>query len=257
MHNDSTPYTVSPDIFRAIKSHLVRLKDLTAAKTKGKRKQSPARVLLSSDALRDRVTHDWKEKEAFTDDQFRAVVGLLHGPGVVWKLEFGDLVLLQPERINAYAAALVRRVRKQIDEIGVIPEAEVLAGELEYADMARLPEDEEEIVLRAMHQMVVNRGLCIRQHQPRGGPLLIFPSLYKQKRPERPTHPLLLMTFRFEGHLDEIYATLIVHLHHTDPFEYKQLWLDAADFVSIAEERIGLKMTRNEGRGEITVFADG
>src|SRR5438093_11632171 len=38
----------------------------------------------------------------------RAVVGLLAGPGVVWQLDFGDFVMLQPERINAYAAAVIR-----------------------------------------------------------------------------------------------------------------------------------------------------
>ena len=65
------------------------------------------------------------------------------------------------------------------------------------------------------------------------------------------------MTFRFEGHLDEIYATLVVRLHHTDAFKYTQLWLDAADFESLTGEKIGLKMTRHEGQGEITVFADG
>src|SRR5439155_5468837 len=66
----------------------------------------------------------------------------------------------------------------------------------------------------------------------------------------------LLMTFRFEGDLDAIYATLVVMLHHTDAFKYHQLWLDAADFESLTGERIGLKMTRHEGQGEITVFAD-
>jgi GTPase SAR1 family protein len=254
---NAIPYTVSPETFRKLKQLIVRIKDRTYAKPKGKKKPTPAPVLLSSDALAKAVAEKWKDETKFTDDEFRAVVGLLHGPGVVWKLEFGDLVLLQPERINAYAAALVRKVRKHIDEIGVIPEMEVLDGELEYADMARLPKAEEEIVLRAMHLMVVDRGLCIRQHVPGGSPLLIFPSLYKRQRPERPSHPLLLMTFRFEGHLDEIYATLVVRLHHTDPFEVKQLWLDAADFVSLTGEKIGLKMTRHEGQGQITVFADG
>src|SRR5262249_14791281 len=85
------------------------------------------------------------------------------------------------------------------DEVGVISEAEVLAGDLEYADMVRLPKDEEDIILRAMHLMVVDRGLCIRQHLPDRRALLIFPSLYKPERPERPSHPLILMTFRFEG----------------------------------------------------------
>jgi DNA-directed RNA polymerase subunit RPC12/RpoP len=87
--------------------------------------------------------------------------------------------------------------------------------------------------------------------------LLIFPSLYKRERPERPAHPLILMTFRFQGHLDEIYATLVVRLHYTDAFKYQQLWLNAADFESLTGEKIGLKMSRHEGQGEITVFADG
>ena len=254
---NAIPYTVSPETFRALKQDIVKIKDRTYAKPKGKKKAAPSPVLLSSDALREMVAKEWKGKAKFTDDEFRAVVGLLHPPGMVWKLEFGDLVLLQPERINAYAAALVRKVRKHIDEIGVIPEAEVLAGDLDYADMARLPKDEEEIVLRAMHLMVVDRSLCIRQHKGDGKALLIFPSLYKRERPERPSHPLVLMTFRFEGHLDEIYATLVVHLHHTDAFKEKQLWLDAADFESVTKKKIGLKMTRHEGRGEIIVFADG
>ena len=254
---DAIPYTVSPDTFRKLKQVIVRIKDRTYGKPKGKKKSPPASILISSDTLAEMVLKEWKKEPKFTEEEFRAVVSLLHGPGVVWKLEFGDLVLLQPERINAYAAALVRRVRTHIDEIGVIPEADVLAGNLEYADMVRLPKEEEDIVLRAMHLMVVNRGLCIRQQMSDDKTLLIFPSLYKRQRPERPSHPLILMTFRFEGHLDEIYATLIVHLHYTDAFKVKQLWLDAADFVSLTDEKIGLKMTRHEGQGEITVFADG
>ena len=254
---DAIPYTVSPDTFRKLKEIIVRIKDRTYAGAKGEKEPTPAPVLLSSDALARRVSEEWGDETAFTDDEFRAVVSLLHGPGVVWKLEFGDLVLLQPERINAYAAALVRKVRKHIDEMGVIPEAEVLDGYLEYADMVRLPKDEEDIILRAMHLMVVDRGLCIRHHVSATERLLVFPSLYKRERPERPSHPLILMTFRFEGHLDEIYATLVVRLHHTDAFDYKKLWIDAADFESPTGNRIGLKMTRHEGQGEITVFADG
>jgi WD40 repeat protein len=252
---DAIPYTVSPDTFRKLKEAIVRIKDRTHVKSDGE--ETPMPFLLSSDALFQMVSKEWKEKSAFTDEEFRAVVSLLHGPGVVWKLEFGDLVLLQPERINAYAAALVRKVRKHIDEMGVIPEADVLAGDLEYADMARLPKDEEDIILRAMHLMVVDRGLCIRHQVSEGRRLLVFPSLYKRERPERPVHPLHLMTFRFEGHLDEIYATLVVRLHYTELFKYKQLYLDAADFESLTGERIGLKMNRHEGQGEITVFAAG
>ena len=142
------------------------------------------------------------------------MVRLLAGPGVVWKLEFGDFVLLQPERINAYAAAVIRKVRAHKEEIGCIYEEDVLAGKLDYQDMKRLAADEEPIVLRAMHQTLLDHGLCLRE-QATDGPLLIFPSYFRRDRPELDKHPLVLVTYRFNGPLDEIYATLVVRLHHT------------------------------------------
>ncbi len=81
--------------------------------------------------------------ELFTLEELRAVVALLAGPGVVWQLEFGDFVLLQPERINAYAFAVIRSVRAHSDEIGCIWEERVLKGELDYQDMKRLPHHDE------------------------------------------------------------------------------------------------------------------
>ena len=59
---------------------------------------------------------------------------------------------------------------------------------------ARLPgheaaaPDEEPIVLRAMHQTLVDHGLCLREHTGEG-PLLIFPSYFKRERPELDEHP--------------------------------------------------------------------
>ena len=47
----------------------------------------------------------------FTDDELKAVVGLLSGPGVVWELKFDSWVLLQPGRINAYAQAVIQTMR--------------------------------------------------------------------------------------------------------------------------------------------------
>jgi GTPase SAR1 family protein len=207
---DAITHIVSPERFRKLKQVIVRIKDRTCPRPNEGKEPTRVPVLASSEALARSASKEWKGKPKFTDDEFRAVVSLLHGPGVVWKLEFGDLVLLQPERINAYLAALVRKVRKHSDEMGIIPEEEVLASELEYADMVRLPKEEEDIVLRAMHLMVVDRGLCIRHRVPDGRTLLIFPSLYKREPAELPPHPLILMKFRFEGHLDEIYATLVV-----------------------------------------------
>ncbi len=120
--------------------------------------------------------------------------------------------------------------------------------------MQRLPRDEEQIVLRAMHQTFVDHGLCLREPSEQGS-LLVFPSYFKRERPAMGDHPAALVTYHFSGMLDEIYATLVVRLHHTTAFEKNQLWRFAADFKTPAGQRVGLKMTRKaEGAGEIAVY---
>ena len=234
------PWTASPRIFRLLKGEIVKLKD-------------EGKVLLRVGELKQQAELRLPG-EPFTVEELRAVVGLLAGPGVVWQLEFGDFVLLQPERINAYAAAVVRSVRAHTEEIGCIAEEAVLAGRLDYQGMRRLPPAEEQIVLRAMYQTLVEHGLCLREPTEKGT-LLIFPSYFKRERPELAGHPLVLVTYQFSGPLDEIYATLVVRLHHTAAFERDQLWRFAADFKTPAGRRLGLKLTKQaEGAAEMELY---
>jgi hypothetical protein len=44
--------------------------------------------------------------------------------------------------------------------------------------------------------------------------------------------------------LDEIYATLVVRLHHTESFQQDQLWRYAADFKTNTGKQLGVKLTR-------------
>ena len=236
------PLTSSPRLFKVLKEAIIRLKNA-----------SHALLLLSE--LRQQLEMQLPT-ERFALDDLKTVVRLLSGPGVVWQMEFGDTVLIQPERINAYAAALVRKVRAHVDEIGSIFEEDVLAGNLDYQDMNRLPLAQERIVLRGMHQILVDHGLCLREHTE-AGPLLVFPSYFKRERPDVAGHPAIFVTYQFSGALDEIYATLVVRLHNCMAFEKDRLWRFAADFKTPQGLRVGLKMTKKtEGAAEITVYLD-
>ena len=106
-------------MFRLLKNTILDIKD------EGEKEEL---ALLRLAELRQRLEMRLPD-ESFTDAELRAVVGLLAGPGAVWKLEFGDFVLLRPEWINSYAAAVIRSVRAHIGEIGVIREDRVLAGD--------------------------------------------------------------------------------------------------------------------------------
>ena len=55
-------------------------------------------------------------------------------------------------------------------------------------------------MLLAMHQTLVERGLCLREHTDKG-PMLIFPSYYRRERPELTGHPAVIVPngFRDDG----------------------------------------------------------
>jgi small GTP-binding protein len=243
---ENIPWRSSPLVFKLLKEEIIKLKD-------------EGRVLLRFNELRETLQLRMSgESTRFTDEELKAVIGLLAGPGVVWELKFGSWVLLQPERINAYAQAVIQTIREDRYERGCIPEERVLNGELNYqSSIARLEADEERFVLLAMHQTLVKRGLCLRENTDEG-PLLIFPSYYRRERPELTGHPAVLVSYRFNGFLDDIYATLVVRLHHTESFEADELWRYAADFKSLSQgRRLGVKLTRRgEGAGELEVYFD-
>jgi small GTP-binding protein len=242
---EDIPWRSSPVLFKRLKEEIIKLKDA-------------GRVLMRFNELRETLQlRLCGELTRFTDDELKAVVGLLSGPGVVWELKFGSWVLLQPGRINAYAQAVIQTMREDEHERGCLAEERVLEGALTYhRPEERIPDDEERFVLLAMHKMLVERGLCLREHTDTGT-MLIFPSYYRRERPELVGHPAALVSYRFNGFLDEIYATLVVRLHHTKPFEQDQLWRYAADFKTLTGKQLGVKLERRaEGAGELVVYAD-
>jgi len=163
-------------------------------------------------------------------------------------------VLLQPEQINRYASVVVRMAREHADEMGVVPEQQVLDGRLDYKGMERLAEADEKILLRAMVQTFLDRSLCLREETPRGT-MLVFPSYFRRDKPDLPEHPNVFVTYGFAGPLDEIYTTLVVRLSYSDGFKSDQLWKDAADFKTPEGKRVGLAMTKKaEGAAEIVVY---
>jgi small GTP-binding protein len=250
------PAIVSTPTFRRLKQAILTLKDRLADPPENATRPRPAVVPLAE--LTVRIREQMPEPEAFEDAELAAVVGLLQAPGAVWRLADGERVLLQPERMSQYASAVVRTIRGRDDGMGYIPEDDVLnATNLDYGQLQRLPTDEETHVLRAMYQLLLTRNLCLREPRPKGQcPLLVFPHLFKLEKP-KPDTSNPLVTYGFAGLLDEAYATLVVRLHHTDLVDKKNLWLDAADFVTAGGKTLGLKMTRlGDGRAEITVYAD-
>jgi DNA-directed RNA polymerase subunit RPC12/RpoP len=75
--------------------------------------------------------------------------------------------------------------------------------------------------------------------------------------PEIGEHPKICVKYRFGGNIPAIYATLVVRIVYSGAFEKKDLWRNAAEFLTPEGKRIGFVMQYlAEGSGEITVFFD-
>ncbi len=237
---DRLPWTSTTRLFKALKDAILRLKEEEAPLIRLPELRRRLQMLLPG--------------ESVGADSVRAVVGLMQGQGMVQLLEFGDFVLLQPEQVNAYASVVVRMAREHVDEMGSVPEQQVLDGRLDYKEMKRLSEADELILLRAMVTTFLERALCLREETQKGT-LLVFPSYFRRERPEQPGHPGVFVTYGFAGPLDEIYATLVVKLNYSQEFGKDQLWKDAADFHTPAGRRVGLALRRkSEGAAELVVY---
>jgi small GTP-binding protein len=242
---DSIPWRSSPILFKRLKEEIVRIKD-------------EGRVLMRFNELRDALRLRLPPNEInFADAELKAVLSLLSGPGVILELEFGAWILFQPELINAYSQAVIATMRDDPSELGCVSEQKVLGGDLVYGGFKRIAPEDERFVLLEMHRKLLQRGLCARELTDKDV-LLVFPSYYKRNRPELVGHPAVLVSYRFDGVVDEIYSTLVVRLDHTHEFKRDQLWQDAAEFVTRGGKKIGVKLTRQVpgAAAAIEVYSD-
>lgn len=235
------PDTTSPVLYHRLKQEILNLRD-------------SGLVLIRLAELKQRMEMTLRA-EPFTPEELDTVVSLMAGPGMIQRLEFGGFILLRPEILSRYAAAVVRKVRKHPRELGCIGEDEMLAGDLDFQDFRRLENKEDEaVVLRTLLDTFVGRAWCLRQSAD-GRTLLTFPSYFRRERKEQPSHPSVLVTYRFAGPVDDIYATLVVRLHHTKAFDSTDLWKSAADFRTQTGAALGFTLVREtEGTSRLEVY---
>jgi small GTP-binding protein len=237
---DRIPITTSLALYHRIKEEVLRLRDSGTVLIRLSELNQRLELLLGG--------------QRFTPAELQTALGHLAGPGMIQRLDFGGFILLRPEVLSRYAAAVVRKVRKHSQEMGCIREEELLAGDLDYQDFARLPREDETVVLQTLLETFISRAWCLRQPCD-GSALLTFPSYFRRERKDQPSHPNTLVTYRFDGPTDEIYATLVVRLHHTVAFHSTELWRSAADFRTQTGGVLGFMLAREaEGTSRLEVY---
>jgi small GTP-binding protein len=240
---DRLPWTSTPRLLAEIKNAVIAMRD-----------KADIRLLRFAE-LAQRLEYALP-KEKIGEADVRTAVTLLANHGLARPLKFGDLVLLRPDLLNGYAAAIIRAARAHKDEIGCVVEEAIYSDDFDFTGVERLEQRaDEELLLRALVQTLLDYSLCIREIVD-GKTLLIFPSQYRRDR-DIPGYPEIFVTYTFTGELQTIYATLVVRLWYSRTFDQKELWQNAAEFTTSKGRPAGVLFEKlGDGEGKLSIFFD-
>ena len=188
-------------------------------------------LMTVDDLLRAYVqTQDDVSDPELLRSEFETCVGRVAAGGLIRRLSFGGLVLLRPETLDAYAAALVNAARDQPDATGAISEDLVRQGEFEIPDDDRLRDrDLERLLLAATLEEVLRHEVALREHSDEG-PYLVFPTQARMEALSLAEPDQVWLTIVFEGPVQNVYATLVVRIAHSGLFTREASFRNATTF---------------------------
>ena len=172
------------------------------------------------------------------------------------RLKFGDYVLLQPELLDAYAGAIVNAAREEPDGLGSILESKVVNLDFAVPSTDRVLEGRQErLLVLATLEELLQHELVLRE-PTEDGIQLVFPSAYRRDLPPSETPKGDGVVFRFEGPVENVYATLIVRLTRSDRFQRMATWQSAARFAADDGECTVVLKYDGEGTAELWIGYD-
>ena len=243
---DALPMVSSSELFDSIKQFLLD------------EKQQGCLLSTVDDLFRNFRRH--RSDLAAAEDlltSFETCIGRVESRGLIRRLYFGDLVLLQPELLDAYASSIVQTAKEEPDGLGFIPEEEALAGRFRMPDSERVSNrSQEKLLLIATVEELLRHEIALKEVTDRGVDL-VFPSQFTSEWPDAPEISGATMTFTFDGPLYSIYATLAVRLSQSALFERHTMWRNAASYTATVGGICGIRLCEmEEGRGELALFYD-
>lgn len=189
---------------------------------------------------------------------FEGCIARLESAGLVKRLAFGDLVLLQPELIDVYAGAIVNAARDEPDGLGSMLESRVLDVDFQFPQQERIADRQQEKLLIIATLEELTRHEIVLREVTEDGVQLVFPAAFRRDLPEAAGPHDNSVEFTFEGPVVNIYVTLVVRLARSDRFTRRGAFQSAARFEADAGGTCTVYLTRSdEGRGSLQVGYSG
>ena len=241
---DALPSVSSPKLFETLKEFLIEEK-------------KAGRIMAGADDLfrSFQLAHPERAADPDLRAKFNVCVGRLENRDLVRRLSFGGFILLQSEFLDAYASGMVLGAQS-----GFLAEEDVLAARFRMPESERLSDTaQERLLLLATVEELLRHQIVLREHSDQGS-YLVFPSQFNRAWPDAPDPKGKAVMIRFEGPVQNIYATLAVRLAHSGMFRTTRdsMWRNACIFEGDAGGECGLYLREFEdGAGELILFFRG
>jgi small GTP-binding protein len=238
------PKVSSTDLFQTIKSFLIAEKEA-------------GRLLSTTDDLY-RAFQKYKSYLPEANNlraQFETCIGRVEASGLIRRLSFGGLILLQPELVDGYASAIINAAKDEPDGFGYINEEDAMAGRFRMSTDERIKDrNQESLLLLSTIEDLLKYELALRE-EGYDATYLVFPSQLTRENPELPDPEGKAVIFTFEGPVQNIYSTLVVRLSRSGIFEKKDMWKNAILYSVKDGSSYGMFLREvQEGSGELTLF---
>jgi GTPase SAR1 family protein len=232
--------TTTTRTFKRIKEHVLKLKESS----------NEVALLRPEDLRRQLETSDpeWQ----FTDDEMMTAVGHLANHGYVTRLQRAsgeEAILLAPDVLVNLASSVVLEARRHERGLGLLDEAQLLAGDYHFPELTALSSDDQTTLLDAITSLFLQRNLCFRE-TINERTWLVFPSLINEKRPSAIDSGSDDVSYRVSGAVENVYSALVVQLGYTNLFRRDHHWQNQAQYELGPGEICGFRQTA-EREGEI------
>jgi len=213
-----------------------------------------ARAAPDAKTGRDLLDSEPEGDEGRLRGVFEGCVARLEAAGLINRLAFGDLVLLQPELIDVYAGAIVNAARDEPDGLGSMLESRVLEVDFRLPAQERITNRQQEKLLIIATLEELTRHEIVLREEAEDGVQLVFPAAFRRDLPEAAEPADTTAEFTFEGPVVNIYATLVVRLARSNRFTRRGAFQSAAQFEADVGGICTVHLMRSdEGRGALQV----
>ncbi|MGR3319623.1 MAG: WD40 domain-containing protein [Candidatus Anammoxibacter sp.] len=234
----------SIELLNSVKEFIIKQKD-------------SGQLFSNTDVLFEEFINIHKSLSEVVDmrSQFNTCIQYVELSCYLRQLHSGRLILFMPELFNTYVLAMINVAKNESNGLGIILEEDASSGRFKIPEETRIKDTEQEkLFLSTAIEELLFFKVAIRVATSRGR-FLVFPLQITRKDQDMGEPVGKAEIIQFKGSVINIFAALTVSISLSIMFKKKEIWKNAAAFITANGATCGILLSKIDGdSGEIVLF---